>query len=420
MTLGLRLITATLLLKAALVARGAEVCADDSYMSGSDGGHLSAAWQTYKTGEQGFTYYEETADKQTHLSCFVLQEGENSSELQQKITVEFKGHKIGIATRNVNGVYPLNTVEGIDEHKTHMVAVLGETKAAEEVESMKSKLQRIGRLQDSFNSFHSKLMAVNGVELGESDDDTTTLILPNKTGKGFCSLPDGEHGFFGDTARIDIKSGTSNDLVSMVSYMFRNAAAKEASKGEVTYTMDLGDLKCATETILGIKPATGGGVSVKFEVRAGGFVDENGLNDRMTFHILSDQVQILLPKQRMLLAVGLVPEGSENETHMVLSVATQFVCDATKELVNGTIESDGSTSFIMTLSPSVAPESCGTMYWDPVQNPGPCPQDGEYACAKSFGRSAAAASTASTATGLSAYVGLTVCVCMFLDAIFSG
>eukprot|EP00929_Paragymnodinium_shiwhaense_P117719 TRINITY_DN8884_c0_g1_i2.p1 TRINITY_DN8884_c0_g1~~TRINITY_DN8884_c0_g1_i2.p1 ORF type:complete len:356 (+),score=49.73 TRINITY_DN8884_c0_g1_i2:221-1288(+) len=324
-----------------------------------------------------------------------METGANSSTLKQKITVEFRGHKIGIATRNVNGLYPLNTIEGIDKHKAHMVDVLGESKATEEVEALKSRLQEEGRIQDSFNSFHFQLKTINGVDLGDASDDTTTLVKPDKTGQGFCSLPDGQHGFFGNTAKVQISSGKSEDLVSMVSYMFRNAEAKEASKSEVTYTMDLGDLKCATETILGIKPKAGGGVTVGFEVRAGGFVDENGLNDRMTFKSLPDQIQILLPKKRMLLAVGLEPMASENDTHMALSVATQFVCDKTKQLVNGTISEAGPTNFLMTLSPSDAPESCGTMYWDPVQNPGPCPDDGDYACARRFGGSFAskAAST---------------------------
>eukprot|EP00929_Paragymnodinium_shiwhaense_P117720 TRINITY_DN8884_c0_g2_i1.p1 TRINITY_DN8884_c0_g2~~TRINITY_DN8884_c0_g2_i1.p1 ORF type:complete len:433 (+),score=65.53 TRINITY_DN8884_c0_g2_i1:52-1350(+) len=398
-----RLVTAAWLFNAGLLTRAQDTCAENSYVSGSDNGHLSAAWNDYNTGDQGFAYYEETADKHMHLSCFLLDTGANSTSLKKKITVEFKGHKIGIATRNVNGLYPLNTVAGIDKHKAHMVDVLGESKATEEVTALKTRLEKEGRIQDSFNSFHFSLKAINGVDLGDADSDTTTQVKPDKTGEGFCMLPDGEHGFFGDTAKVKISNGKSEDLVSMVSYMFRNAAAKEASKSEVTYTMDLGDLKCATETILGIKPKSGGGVTVKFEVRAGGFVDEDGLNERMTFKSLADQIQILLPKKRMLVAVGLEPIASDNETHMALSVATQFVCDKTKALVTGTISELSKTNFLMTLNPADAPESCGTMYWDPVQNPGPCPDDGDYACAKGFADgsfiSRAASKPASTTLG---------------------
>ena len=93
-----------------------------------------------------------------------------------------------------------------------------------------------------------------------------------------------------------------------------------------------------------------------------------------------NKLTLQLPKSRLLEAAGLGPNGCgstfadptspTSEWVDMVQVSLSFTCAATGAVVDGTFKWEkGCNCLFISLSAEDAPESCGTLYWDPVLSP---------------------------------------------------
>lgn len=332
----------------------AEMCEAGTAVDSSDGSKISTTWENLATGESAFFYYQED-ERTVHVSCWVM----TDDGLNDKVTVELSRHDMGISSKSMSGIYTYNSEEGIKSMREHLIEELGEEDGTQAEQDMLERFAREGSIQNAWGGTGLTIQQINGEPVG----DSAATAQPS----GGCKIDD-QHGFFEDTAKVELTSSTG--LTKFTSYMFRNEAARERSKKDVQYTMSLGQDACAVEVLVALKPKEGaGGIDIGFEVKqSAAFNEAMMVSKYLQVEYFADRVEFSYPTRVVQLAGGIPPSGSSNSTSIVLAVATELVCEETGQRVNATITRNGPTGggFRLTVGASDAPESCGWMFWDPL------------------------------------------------------
>jgi len=200
---------------------------------------------------------------------------------------------------------------------------------------------------------------------------------------------DSEHAFYNSSVHL---SQVVSDHLTIDAYMFRNTDAQAAAN--LPHTMTIGSLDaCKMELIYAFKPQTGGGLHAEIEVRQHAF---GGLEPEVNAAITSvtntgeNKLSLYIPKNKLIEGAGLGPNGcgskcpvdmqEEGTTttnpndhctggwHHLVDVSLSFTCASTESLVNPTF-TFANNLLTVDLTSDQAPESCGTLFWDPVVTP---------------------------------------------------
>lgn len=338
---------------------------------GDDGGlgDLAASYGPHVAGDLAFTLYTETEGSNLHLSCY--EKATEEGAFSNKVTIEFKQGFIGVASkaveydlrelakrrrrqlRRLEDPVVMAPVPGDDGDKEHNDGGGGDDENPYPFDG-----------QDSWGQIDLQLKSVNG-------------NIPGLTGQSItasdpaCTYGDGSQGFYDEGVVV---TQVISPEATVKAYMFKNDDIRVDSDLENTMTIDTMG-KCKLELLYGVKPNSGGGLEleVKAEVKAGFSGDEieREINEGIQLELRSESVVVQGPERLLRKAVGLDYEDIDATTMTDLFECSKvFVCDATNAHVTATFVLNGN-EMKATLSSSDAPESCGTMWWDPLVTPLP-------------------------------------------------
>eukprot|EP00928_Gymnodinium_smaydae_P041188 TRINITY_DN27882_c0_g1_i1.p1 TRINITY_DN27882_c0_g1~~TRINITY_DN27882_c0_g1_i1.p1 ORF type:complete len:391 (+),score=96.53 TRINITY_DN27882_c0_g1_i1:44-1216(+) len=315
----------------------------------STGSMLEQMFKTFKDGELGFAVHTEKAtsvnDLKLHAYCYPVVNG---------------------TTRRMV----------VSEFSMTMIAV--KTMWPSFLEKPQGELW-VERDQDGFGGVDLRLEEFNGKTIDYGKQTNTGIEIQQEGGRGRCS--DGDIDYYDGTVRIkqDLKNIQAGAAIT--TYMFKNDAEKNLSaKDQIKYTMDVDVGGCTLQVVYDLPPMKGGGLSAKVRsvIGAGwlGDAKEQELNKNIRF-VMDDVKQIVsvfAPGQLLCEAAGQRRNCSGVSWYAkeLLSFSKRFVCAKTGEVVLATMtpSEDPTDPYMMaTLNATQAPESCGTMNWDPLVKP---------------------------------------------------
>ena len=270
--------------------------------------------------------------------------------------------------------------------------------------------------------------AINGASMGEGLNQTHQLVATESSGasSGFaCYMEtggsDAGDGFATEEERVKeerlswytggVMGTVQRDSFTMRSFHFSNDTTKAAAKAAATDSINpglqyaktyTGRNGCDVEVVLEFKPQAGGGLEIEVDLGLESMAKETeaALRASVKTYATEDEVIVLagLKEIREGQFVEALPceEGVDVE---IIRFSKKFVCKATGAMAEAgiafrraddqhydvttsllryqtepptatTYDSDGITTrmpgFRLTLSTVDAPESCETLYWDPI------------------------------------------------------
>ena len=292
----------------------------------------------FSVGDLGFSLYTENPNH-LHLTCMAVGEaaaGSNESlAVVQRTVTEFQRGQVGIASRQPaqDAAYPCSD-------------------------------------QDSWGQLNLEVTEINGISVFDAGAQSITASEPT------CQMSS-DTTFFDGSITIN---QTVNEYLAIEAFMFKNDEIAQQTLASIPHTMTLGNMgACRIELLFMFRPMSGGGLSARVQVRLHAFGNlEEQVNNAVTAvtDTTNNALVLSLPTDLMLDGSGQGPSGCGSTTPLnasspnstLMEIAMSFVCASTGESVSGTMEWDGQ-AVMVNLTPEQAPESCGTLYWDPLVTP---------------------------------------------------
>jgi hypothetical protein len=309
---------------------------------------------TYSPGELAFRDHREQAT-QVHVTCYAIGgTAPNDLAVVQRVETEFQRGQVGVGSfqPDPDASYPCQN-------------------------------------QNSWGQLNLEVMDLNGVSA--YDQGAQSITIENEP---TCLMSGYDNHFFYNGS-IHLRQVVSDHL-TIDAYMFRNAEAQSAAN--LAHTMTIGTMDaCKMELIYSFRPQTGGGLHAEIDVRQHAFgIAETDVNAAITSvrNTAENKLSIYIPKNKLIEGAGLGPDGCgstcptngqqggggttttagpqgsqcSDEAHHLVDVSLSFTCASTGALVNPTLTWEGNR-IIIDLTSAQAPESCGTLYWDPLITP---------------------------------------------------
>jgi hypothetical protein len=305
----------------------------------------------FSPDELAFSDYREQAT-QLHVTCRAVG-GTGSSDLAivQKVVTEFQRGQVGVGSFQPvdDASYPCSN-------------------------------------QNGWGDTLLEVMNINGVSA--YDEGAQSIMMQTEP----TCLFDSEHAFYNSS--VHLRQIVSDEL-TIDAYMFRNADAQAAAN--LQHTMTIGSLDaCKMELIYTFKPQSGGGLHAEIEIRQHAF---GGLEPQVNAAITSvtntaeNKLSIYIPRNKLIEGNGLGPSGCGSTCpsdatggdggtttttnpsdkcaggiHHLLDMSLSFTCASTGAIINPTFTFQDN-KLTVDLTSAQAPESCGSLYWDPVVTP---------------------------------------------------